>query len=89
MQREIKIKRKKKSGQGNKKWVINPTGLELSKPQTEVLELGLNFAPAVAAPSKTALKELAKNDEIEILPAEKGNATVVMNTADYEEKLIR
>ena len=52
-----------------------------------MLELGLNFAPAVAAPSKTALKELAKNDEIEILPADKGNATVVMNTADYEEKV--
>ena len=67
----------------DKKWVINPTDLELSKPQTEVLELGLNFAPA---PSKTALKGLAKDDEIVILPADKGNPTVVMNTADYKEK---
>ena len=40
------------------------------------------FAPA---PSKTALKGLAKDDEIVILTAEKGNPTVVMNMADYKE----
>ena len=34
-------------------YVINLTGLEISKPQTEVLELGLNFAPA---PSKIPVK---------------------------------
>ena len=34
-----------------------------------------------------ALKELTNNEKIVILKADKGNATVVMNTEDYKEKV--
>lgn len=36
---------------------------------------------------KRALQELRNNKDIVILPADKGNATVVMNTIDYKEKM--
>ena len=34
-----------------------------------------------------ALKDLAKDEEILVLPADKGKATVVMNKADYDHKM--
>jgi hypothetical protein len=33
-----------------------------------------------------ALKELKKNTHLTILPADKGNATVILNTTDYKLK---
>ncbi|XP_072401183.1 uncharacterized protein [Diabrotica undecimpunctata] len=36
---------------------------------------------------KEALRDLQKNKEIIVLPADKGNATVVMNIDDYDKKL--
>ena len=36
---------------------------------------------------RQALKDLKKNEEITILPADKGKATVVMDKKDYEEKV--
>ena len=40
----------------------------------------------VTREEEEALKELKNNEKIVILKADKGNATVVMNTEDYEEK---
>ena len=34
-----------------------------------------------------ALKDLAKDEEILVLPADKGKATVVMHKADYDHKM--
>ena len=42
---------------------------------------------AVCVEEEEALKELKNNEKIVILKADKGNATVVMNTEDYEEKV--
>jgi len=36
---------------------------------------------------RQALGNLAKNKDITILPADKGNATVIMDTEDYESKV--
>jgi hypothetical protein len=33
-----------------------------------------------------ALRSLKSNDLLTVLPADKGNATVVMNTSDYNQK---
>ena len=41
----------------------------------------------VTREEEEALKELKNNEKIGILKADKGNATVVMNTEDYEEKV--
>ena len=35
-----------------------------------------------------AVKELAKDDDIVILPADKGRATVVMDSKDYSAKML-
>jgi hypothetical protein len=36
---------------------------------------------------RTALKSLKDNTNLTILPADKGNATVVLNTTDYKHKI--
>lgn len=119
--------------QGLDRWVVNLTDRSLTPAQKEVLELGLNFAPAptklplvdtVAAveegarrlkdedaddlrgrvcgilrrakpprdnltrEQRTALKELKDLKEELILPADKGNATVVMRREDYHTKMM-
>jgi hypothetical protein len=33
------------------------------------------------------LRTLKNNTDLTILPAEKGNATVILNTADYKQKI--
>ncbi|KAH6940236.1 hypothetical protein HPB50_026404 [Hyalomma asiaticum] len=38
---------------------------------------------------RRALKRLRDNERIVILPADKGNATVVLNKLDYEKKMLR
>ncbi|KAH6931127.1 hypothetical protein HPB50_022271 [Hyalomma asiaticum] len=38
---------------------------------------------------RRALKKLCDNERIVILPADKGNATVVLNKLDYEKKMLR
>lgn len=38
---------------------------------------------------RTALKKLRENKEVVILPADKGNATVILNSADYREKMMK
>ena len=40
----------------------------------------------ITKPEREALLQLAKDDTITILPADKGRAVVVMNTADYKTK---
>ena len=40
----------------------------------------------ISKKERAALRELAKDDKITILPADKGCAVVVMNTADYKQK---
>jgi len=36
---------------------------------------------------REALRTLKKNTKLTILPADKGNATVVLNTVDYKQKI--
>ena len=43
--------------------------------------------PNLSYTQKTALKDLRKDNTIVILPADKGNATVVMDRSLYEEKM--
>lgn len=43
--------------------------------------------PNLDKDERTALKTLRMSDNITILPADKGNATVVMDTDQYKEKL--
>jgi hypothetical protein len=37
---------------------------------------------------REALKTLKNNNDLTILPADKGNATVILNTVDYKQKII-
>jgi len=37
---------------------------------------------------REALKTLKNNTDLTILPADKGNATVILNTVDYKQKTI-
>ena len=118
--------------QGLERWVVNLMDWTLSKPQEDVLRLGLNFAPAptklslldtIAAVEEGArqlneegaedlrgrvcgilrhakppkdnltkeqrktLKELGSLEDEVILPAAKGNATVMMRRDDYDTKM--
>ena len=118
--------------QGLERWVVNLTDCSLSKPQEDLLRLGLNFAPAPtklpvvdtiaaveegarqlseedaedlqgrvcgilrhAKPPKDnltkeqrkALKELRSLENEVILPADKGNATVMITREDYDRKM--
>ena len=56
------------------KVVHNASDRTLTKDEKQVLALGLNFA--------VTPKDM--DDTIVILPADKGNATVVMNRKDYD-----
>ena len=49
---------------------------------------GKSVQPNVSAEENRALKCLVKDDDIVILPADKGNATVVMDKADYTAKAL-
>jgi hypothetical protein len=37
---------------------------------------------------RTALRTLKNNTDLTILPADKGNATMILNTVDYKQKII-
>jgi hypothetical protein len=41
----------------------------------------------VARTERAALKTLKKNTNLTILPADKGNATLILNTIDYKQKI--
>ena len=36
---------------------------------------------------RVALKTIRNNENLTILPADKGNATVILNTSDYKQKI--
>ena len=36
---------------------------------------------------REALKTIKKNTDLTILPTDKGNATVILNTVDYKQKI--
>ena len=42
--------------------------------------------PNISKQEKSALKDLSKNEEIMILPADKGRSVVVLNSKDYKDK---
>ena len=44
--------------------------------------------PNLSAEERKALKELRSDSNIKIMKADKGNCTVVMNTKDYDDKLL-
>ena len=51
----------------------------------EFLTLCTDFAMSKA--ERTALKNLKDNTNLNILPADKGNATVILNATDYKQKI--
>ena len=54
----------------------------ISRRQQRVLH-----ANNITAEQRKAFQELRKNSDIQILHADKGNATVVLNAADYDRKV--
>ena len=118
--------------QGLERWVVNLTDRSVSKPQEDVLKLGLNFAPTptklpvvdttaaveegarqlseedaedlrgrvcgilrhakplkdnLTKEQRKALNELRSLENEVILPADKGNATVMITREDYDRKM--
>ncbi|KAJ8911014.1 hypothetical protein NQ315_003576, partial [Exocentrus adspersus] len=52
-----------------------------------ILEKPLKIKSNISKEEMLSLKELKNGKDIKILPADKGNATVIMNTADYNSKI--
>ncbi|KAJ8917059.1 hypothetical protein NQ315_012978 [Exocentrus adspersus] len=52
-----------------------------------ILEKPLKIKSNISKEEMLALKELKNDKDIKILPADKGNATVIMNTGDYNSKI--
>ena len=118
--------------EGLDRWLVNRTSVTLTKPQNDVLRLGLNFAlapnrvpvkdfiaavetattkldedaaddlrmrvcgvirkarppaPNLSRQQRIALKELKQLENVVILPADKGNATVLMTREEYNSKM--
>ncbi|XP_072025382.1 uncharacterized protein [Amphiura filiformis] len=75
---ELLLKKRAQDSEIDKnRWVINKSDRILSDNERSVLEKG----------EQKALFDLKKDADITILPADKGRATVVLNTNDYEKKM--
>jgi len=55
--------------------------------QEAVRIMKAHHCPDITKTESSALKTLKDNTNLTILPAEKGNATVVLNTSDYKQKI--
>ncbi|XP_029657212.1 uncharacterized protein LOC115231293 [Octopus sinensis] len=64
-------------------------GDELRWKVRQVLEKAKLPKPNITKEETFAIKRLQSDNSIIILPADKGNATVVMNKSDYSEKLAK
>ena len=65
------------------------TGDPISMPWIRRYTFPSNLPPTNIHPQEAkAVKELAKDDDIVILPADKGRATVVMDRKDYSAKML-
>ena len=62
-------------------------GDELRWKVRQALEKAKPPKPNVTKEERTAIKNLKKDDNIIILPADKGNATVIMNKEEYNHKM--
>ncbi|XP_029638026.1 uncharacterized protein LOC115213231 [Octopus sinensis] len=62
-------------------------GDELRWKVRQILEKGKFPKPNIPKKEKFTISRLQNDNSIIILPADKGNATVVMNKSDYSEKL--
>ena len=65
--------------------VRNQTKVELAR--TKITQI-IFPPPNLSAEERKALKELQSDSNIKIMKADKGNCTVVMNTKDYDNKLL-
>ncbi|KAK5648272.1 hypothetical protein RI129_003164 [Pyrocoelia pectoralis] len=53
-----------------------------------VLRKSKNPKPNISPKQLNTLNKLKKNENILVLPADKGNATVIVNTSDYHERML-
>ena len=70
-------------------WLENLTATQQNKLRPGVsnaLRMARPPRPNLSYTQKTALKDLCKDNTIVILPADKGNVTVVMDSFLYKEK---
>ena len=69
--------------------VRNQTEVELARSKiTQIIFNARVPPPNLSAEERKALKELRSDSNIKIMKADKGNCTVVMNTKDYDDKLL-
>ena len=59
------------------KWKVHRTLLKATPPK-----------PNITNEERSALKSLKNDDSITIIPADKGNATVILDKSDYQQKLL-
>jgi hypothetical protein len=52
------------------------------------LKMARKLKNNVRRAEKLALQTLRRNADLTVLPADKGNATVILNTSDYTEKVL-
>lgn len=63
------------------------TAANLRSEVARVVKKRKNLKPNVPLEEIKALQELKKQDDIMILPADKGKATVILDKSDYENKI--
>ena len=69
--------------------VRNQTEVELARSKiTEIIFNARVPPPNLSAEERKVLKELRSDSNIKIIKADKENCTVVMNTKDYDDKLL-
>ena len=69
--------------------VRNQTEVELARDKITQMILNARVSPPnLCAEERKALKELRLDSNIKIIKADRGNCTVVMNTKDYDDKLL-
>ncbi|KAK5644538.1 hypothetical protein RI129_005838 [Pyrocoelia pectoralis] len=68
--------------------VEQPTADEIRLDIANILKKARPPAQNVTKKELNALKELKNNNDILILPADKGNATVIVNNNEYHQKMV-
>ena len=67
---------------------LNPEDAELIRQDTSRILRNSKPPPSnLSYQERQALKDLRNNENLIILPADKGNATVILNTTDYNQKM--
>ena len=69
--------------------VRNQAEVELARSKiTQIIFNARIPTPNLSAEERKTLKELRSDSNIKIMKADKGNCTAVMNTKDYDDKLL-